>query len=334
MAEQRVAVVALNDRRPLSGFDFIGSLAEAQDLIEEFEAIQQGEVVRRVGDLGLLADEERLSAQTVFDQPSADSRLKKIPSLRALIYIGAVLLLMLGCMGGFYYWQQQDRANTLANLPVPVPTVIDPNPAYNQHAAQQVQGLPMQGQALYQAWVQLSNQLPLSHQGWVLTQIECKAELCSADWRRQFGSVDDFFAKLPVGASTAKHLPVDKDALTHHLHTSHATPPQTVERHYEKTADLLQAAEGFRGVSSWLQDLSLLGARNVQVDKPQIWVSDADAAVLKQPLLKGTWSAELPLTVSSDLVIPPYATVTLFKTTLGATYQLTGDFYVRSDFIP
>lgn len=334
MAEQRVAVVALNDRRPLSGFDFIGSLAEAQDLIEEFEAIQQGEVVRRVGDLGLLADEERLSAQTVFDQPSADSRLKKIPSLRALIYIGAVLLLMLGCMGGFYYWQQQDRANTLANLHVPVPTVIDPNPAYNQHAAQQIQALPMQGQALYQAWVQLGNQLPLSHQGWVLTQIECKAELCSADWRRQFGSVDDFFAKLPVGASTAKHLPVDKDALTHHLHTSHATPPQTVERNYEKTADLLQAAEGFRGVSSWLQDLSLLGARNVQVDKPQIWVSDADAAVLKQPLLKGTWSAELPLTVSSDLVIPPYATVTLFKTTLGATYQLTGDYYVRSDFIP
>jgi hypothetical protein len=334
MAEQRVAVVGLNDRRPLPGFDFIGSLAEAQDLIEEFEAIQQGEVVRRVGDLGLLADEERLSAQTVFDQPSADSRLKKIPSLRALIYIGAVLLLMLGCMGGFYYWQQQDRANTLANLPVPVPTVIDPNPAYNQHAAQQIQALPMQGQALYQAWVQLSNQLPLSHQGWVLTQIECKAELCSADWRRQFGSVDDFFAKLPVGASTAKHLPVDKDALTHHLHTSHATPPQTVERHYEKTADLLQAAEGFRGVSSWLQDLSLLGARNVQVDKPQIWVSDADAAVLKQPLLKGTWSAELPLTVSSDLVIPPYATVTLFKTTLSATYQLTGDYYVRSDFIP
>jgi hypothetical protein len=332
MAEQRVAVVALNNRRPLPGFDFIGSLAEAQDLIEEFEAIQQGEVVRRVGDLGLLANEERLSAQTVFDQPSAESRLKKIPSLRALMLLGAGLVVMLGCVGGIYYWQLQDRDAMLANLPAPV--APDPNPAYNQQAAQQVQALSLQGQALYQAWVQLSTELPLSHQGWVLTQVECKAEVCSADWKRQYGSVDDFFAKLPLHASIAQHLPVDKDALTHHLQTSHTTPPKTVERSYEKTADLIPAVEGFRGVSSWLQDLSLLGGRNVQVEKPQVWVSGTDAAALKQPLLKGTWTAELPLTLASDLVVPPYATVTLFKTTLGVTYQLTGNYYVRSDNTP
>ena len=146
--------------------------------------------------------------------------------------------------------------------------------------------------------------------------------------------MDDFFAKLPLHASIAQHLPVDKDALTHHLQTSHTTPPKTVERSYEKTADLIPAVEGFRGVSSWLQDLSLLGGRNVQVEKPQVWVSGTDAAALKQPLLKGTWTAELPLTLASDLVVPPYATVTLFKTTLGVTYQLTGNYYVRSDNTP
>jgi len=235
-------------------------------------------------------------------------------------------------VGGIYYWQLQDRDAMLANLPAPV--APDPNPAYNQQAAQQVQALSLQGQALYQAWVQLSTELPLSHQGWVLTQVECKAEVCSADWKRQYGSVDDFFAKLPLHASIAQHLPVDKDALTHHLQTSHTTPPKTVERSYEKTADLIPAVEGFRGVSSWLQDLSLLGGRNVQVEKPQVWVSGTDAAALKQPLLKGTWTAELPLTLASDLVVPPYATVTLFKTTLGVTYQLTGNYYVRSDNTP
>ena len=337
MAEQRVAVVALNDHRPLPGFDFIGTLAEAQELIEEFEAIQQSEVVRRVGDLGLLDNEERISAQTVFDQPNAESRLKKIPSLRKLMMMGAGLVLILGCLGGFYYWQEQERATTLANMPAPLaPNIgpnIDPNTAYNQQAVQQVQALSKQGQTLYQAWVQLSKQLPLAHQGWVLTQVECKAEVCTADWKRMYGSVDDFFAQLPVRTSMTQHLSVDKDALTHVLQTSHPTPPKETHRSYEKTADLPQAEEGCRGVSSWLQDLSLFGARNLLVGKPQIWASGADAATLNQPLLQGTWTAELPLTLTSDLEIPPYATVRLFKTNLGDTYQLTGDYYVRSDAI-
>jgi hypothetical protein len=40
MPEQRVAVVALNNGRPVPGFDFIGTMTEAQALIEEFEAIE------------------------------------------------------------------------------------------------------------------------------------------------------------------------------------------------------------------------------------------------------------------------------------------------------
>ena len=93
MSQQRVAVVALNERSPIPGFDFIGDMAQAQSLIEEFEAIHEGSAIRRVGDLGLLANEEQLSASTVFDMPSTDSRLKKIPSLRSFAVAIALLAL-------------------------------------------------------------------------------------------------------------------------------------------------------------------------------------------------------------------------------------------------
>lgn len=329
VADQRVAVVALNNRHPQQGFDFIGSLSEAQALVEEFEEIHEGELVRRVGDLGLLVNEEQLNAQTVFDQPSSEAKLKKVPSLRSFLMTMGVLVLALAGLGGVYYMQLQYRDQFLASQGPPPPP--DPNPAYNQRVSQLLQDMPDKGQALYQEWVKLGQRLPLSHQGWVLIQLECKDTVCNAEWKRQFGSVDDFFAQLPLSPSNAQHLPVDKDALTHRLQTNHATPAKATDRPYAALADLPKAAESFRNISSWLQDLSLLGATKVQVDKPSVWEPGDQAALLKAPLFKGTWGAEVPLSMMADLGMPPFANVTLLKTNLGEVYQLNGDFYGRAD---
>jgi hypothetical protein len=104
-----------------------------------------------------------------------------------------------------------------------------------------------------------------------------------------------------------------------------------VGKGYEKATDLPPQSEGFRQLSSWLQDLSLIGARGVSIEKAQIWAQPTEGIALRQPLFTGKWSAEIPLGLAPDLVVPPFATVNQMKTTLGNSYQLSGNYYVRAD---
>jgi len=171
----------------------------------------------------------------------------------------------------------------------------------------------------------------LENQGWVMTQLECKLESCNADWRRQYGSVEDFYAKLPPYTTQTQHLPTSNDALTQNLQTQHPAKPKVVGKGYEKATDLPTQSQGFRQLSSWLQDLSLIGARGVSIEKAQIWAPPTEGIALQQPLLTGNWSAEIPLGLAPDLVVPPFASVNQMKTTLGNSYQLSGNYYVRAD---
>jgi hypothetical protein len=98
---------------------------------------------------------------------------------------------------------------------------------------------------------------------------------------------------------------------------------------YTQVKDLPSQADGFRAMSSLLQDLSLLGGRELTVSQAQLWGAGADAAALKRPVFKGNWSAELPLGVAAQLVLPPFASVSLLKTTMGPSYQLSGEYLVR-----
>jgi hypothetical protein len=143
--------------------------------------------------------------------------------------------------------------------------------------------------------------------------------------------VDDFYAHLPPGSQNTQHLPTDKDVLKHRLETVHEARVAQAANEFKSLSDLPPNAVGFRNLSTWLQDLSLIGARNVNADKAQLWANNLDATVIKQPLFKGTWSAEIPLGLANHLQIPPFATVTQLQSSLGNTYQLTGDYYVRPD---
>ncbi len=329
MGNQQVAVIGLNERRPVPGFDFIGTLTEAEALVQEFEAIHQDQPIRHVGDLGILANEEQLNAHTVFDQPNNDSKLKRLPSLKALISVLGVVVLLFSAGGGFYYWQLQERENMLSQVAAPSPS--DPNPGYNQQVLQSIKTIHLQGQSLYAQWLQIAQTMPMSNQGWVLNQFDCKGNQCTAGWRRLYGSVDDFYDHLPPGSQSTQHLPADKDVLKHRLETLHEARVELTDQGFKTLSDLPANAVGFRHVSTWLQDLSLIGARNVNAEKAQLWTNNLDAAVIKQPLFKGTWSAEIPLGLASSLQIPPFATVTQMQSSLGSTYQLTGDYYVHPD---
>jgi hypothetical protein len=330
MGNQQVAVIGLHERRPVPGFDFIGTLTEAESLIQEFEAIHQDQPIRHVGDLGILANEEQLNAHTVFDQPNNDSKLKRLPSLKALIGLAATLVLLFGAGGGFYYWQLHERENMLTELAVPPPPK-DPNPGYNSQVVQTIQKIRPQGQSLYVQWLRIAQVMPVLNQGWVLSQFDCKGNNCVAGWRRFYGSVDDFYAQLPPGTQSTQHLPPDKDVLKHRLETVHEAQVEPSEKSFNSLSELPAHTVGFRNISAWLQDLSLIGAVNVNAEKAQVWTNNLDAGVIKQPLYKGTWSAEIPLGMATRLQIPAFATVTQLQSSLGNTYQLTGDFYVHPD---
>jgi hypothetical protein len=324
--QQRVAVVALNDRRPIPGYDFVGTMSEARALIDEFESIQRGQTIRRVGDLGLLADEEKLSAHTVFDEPRSTSRLRKIDTQQWLPYALAAALLVCGLGGAYYVLAGQPSQEILDSQPPP-----DPNWSYNQQVNQHLEKLDAQGQAQYTAWTRLLSQLPLTHQGWVLSQVECQTGNCSANWKRQFGSVDDFYTRSPLQTTNIQTLETEKDLLAQQLQTRFDTPALAAGATYKNAADLPANQQGSRRIASWLQDLSLVGAEKVQLENAQIWMGPADASMLKSPVYKGTWSVELPLGLATDLEVPPFATVTSLKASTDKHYQLSGDYYVRAN---
>jgi hypothetical protein len=65
------AVVAINESRPIPGFDFVGPFAPAKALIEEFQAIQVGHPVRGVGNAGLIEGEKPSNPRTsLANRPS------------------------------------------------------------------------------------------------------------------------------------------------------------------------------------------------------------------------------------------------------------------------
>jgi len=330
MPEQQVALVALNEQRPLPGFDFIGSLTDVQILIDEFESIHQGEAIRRVGDLGLLVDEETLSVSTVFDQPKSDSKLKKMLGFKVLVIFAVVVLLGTGALSGAYYMQRLERARLLTETPEPQPP--DPNLAYDQQVLQKVKELNAENQFLYSAWMRMAMQLPLTNKGWELTQIECKIKDCKATWRHQFGSAEDFYNHPPPNTQHTEQVLVDKNVLSQQIQTTHIPPAYLDKPIYDKPSDLPQAKQGFRVVTSWLQDLSLIGAQNAVVEPAKVWnVPTEESTSIKHPIFKGNWSIDLPLSMAPDLEVPSFASVTFMKTNLGSTYQLSGDFYVYAD---
>ena len=143
--------------------------------------------------------------------------------------------------------------------------------------------------------------------------------------------MDDFYAAPLLHTDKTLHIADTKDALTQSLHTQHTPRVMPAAPRYEQWVDLPVLNDGFRSVSSWLQDLSLVGARSVHLEKAQVWNAPPSGAALSRPMFKGSWSVELPLGLAQDLEIPPFASVLAFKTTLGSTFEVSGEYYARAD---
>lgn len=335
LADQQVAVVALNESRPIPGFDFLGDAEQARSLIEEFLAIQMGQPIRQVGNAGLLEGEETVAPEDLFAAPARSARIKNLPGGAGMQLLMGVGLLVAGGLAGGWYWLDMQRQQVLeenSRLNQPPPDVL-----YRRSLALAMEALQPAGPQPLEAWVAVAAKLPLVHAGWRLVRVECKLQSCTAQWDRLYGSFSDFMKELPPHALTAEEVQIKNSPLQASILSKHRVEwPSNLLR--MEPAQLPGMREGLRQMSDHLQDLSLLGEMKAEMDKPSLFGGEGDVAQLSDPVFQGQWSFTHELGVLMHVQVPAHAVAgTLeinFFSERGEPVQeikIKGAYYVRAD---
>jgi hypothetical protein len=164
------AVVAINESRPIPGFDFVGPFAPAKELIDEFQAIQAGHPVRGVGNAGLIEGEEHIEPEDIFGEPAKQARIKAMPGTRSTTWlIGLAVLLALGFAGAMY-WLQEQRKDVLEEVKR---DEVNPVLEYRNNLQNALKALPPAGPRMLKDWLHSIDQLPVVNHGWRLNKVEC-----------------------------------------------------------------------------------------------------------------------------------------------------------------
>ena len=331
------AVVAINESRPIPGFDFVGPFAPAKELIEEFQAIQAGHPVRGVGNAGLIEGEETIEPEDIFGEPAKQARIKAIPGTRSTTWlIGLALLLAMGFAAAMY-WLEAQREAVMQEVKR---DEVNPVIAYRTSLQQALQALPPSGPGLLKNWLTTINNIPVTNQGWRLTKVECKPSNCNAQWERVFGSYADFHKHLPPYTDSVKEVQTGADPLQASILTTHSLPPSAATAappvtslHYSV---LPSQQQGLRELSSQFQELALLGPIKASLTPPQLFGGSGQVDEVKEVVASGDWAVEHELWVLPEISIAPYmvtkSLVMNFATDKGQTttsYRLEGSYYVQ-----
>ena len=284
--DRQIAVIALNESRPIPGFDFLGDRSTGRKLIEEFLAIQTGQPVRQVGNAGLLEAEESVALEDLFSAPSKSSRIRSLPSragTRNLITIG---ILLLAIFSGILYWLKEEQEKVLAENRV-VRESLDH--LYRTELIRELNKLPSAGSARFDAWVEVLKKLPTENQGWRLVRVECSGDECKAQWDRIYGSYSDFMEMLPPETRLAEEVQVKNSPLSASIMTWHKTYPTQDPEKRIVVEDLPAMRDGLRQISDHFQDLSLLGKGTAEMDRPGLFGGTTDSSEIKTPVYFGKW---------------------------------------------
>ena len=332
------AVVAINESRPIPGFDYVGPFAPAKELIDEFQAIQAGHPVRGVGNAGLIEGEEHIEPEDIFGEPAKQARIKPMPGTRSTTWlIGLALLLAMGFAAAMY-WLTEQRNEVLEEV-----KRDDANPVleYRNSLQNALKALPPAGPVLLKNWLTTIQQLPVTNQGWRLTKVECKPSSCHAQWERVFGSYADFHKHLPPYTDSVKEVQAGADPLQASILTTHSLPISTAPSAAQTTTGLHYSnmpsqPQGLRELSTHFQELSLLGPMKVSLTPPQLFGGSGPVDEVKEVVASGDWAIEHALWVLPEITISPFmvtkSLVMNFATDKGhttTTYRLEGSYYVQ-----
>jgi hypothetical protein len=198
LTHDQCMVVALNESRPIPGFDFVGEAALGRGLVEEFLAIEQGQPIRFVGNAGWLEGEENVALEDIFANPASAARLKRLWAANSVKWAAGGAALLLSLVAGGHYWVEMEREEMMLAAQNPA---IDPNAEYQQSLAQAWTEVASPGPGLLVQWQALMADLPLVHQGWGLKKVECSSRKCS-----HMQPVPKLKHRKHSGASHSRHI--------------------------------------------------------------------------------------------------------------------------------
>jgi len=333
LANGQSMVVALNESRPIPGFDFVGEADIARGLIDEFLAIQQGQPIRLVGNAGWLEGEESVVLEDIFAQPVRAARLKRLWADNAVKWAaGAAGVLALAVAGG-NYWVEMERAEMIAAAQNPS---IDPNAQYQKALAQAWAEVPAPGPRLLRQWQNLMADLPLVHAGWRLKNVECDAKFCKAQWSRIYGTYADFFKQLPPNCQSAQEVQEGDNALQAMVVSNHSVAAEDIETPW-RNATLPRMDHALRELASDLQNFSLLGQLRVELSKPTLFGGTQDPLTLDAAVMTGQWTVQHDASTLGYLTVPSYGVpkrlvlqVSPTKEKSAMTYLFEGQYYVQA----
>jgi hypothetical protein len=308
----RHAVLALQESRPLPGFDYLGDAETARAMVEEFLAIQRGQPMRLVGNTDYLEGQEEVSPEDLFVEPVKSARLRSLRSWRA-VRRGVVFAAFATAvaLGGDKLLEHR-REQTLAQL--------QSSPAHQQNLYQEGlraawASVPASSAVVLGQWQALLGQLPLRVQGWRLSHVECELTQCQAYWLREHGSYADFLARLPAGASSVDEAASDQELLGGKLVTRHLLPPPASDG-AQLQQGLPPLRQARRQLADYLQDLLLLGPAVPRIEAAQLFGGAQDPELLVEPVFSGTWSLRHALWILPSLSLPGFTRVQSLKVDL------------------
>lgn len=322
---ERHAVVALQESRPLPGFDYLGDASTVRGMVEDFLAIQRGQPIRLVGNSSQLEGQEWVSPEDLFVEPAKSSRLRSLRSWRALRR-GLVAVVLAAAVGyGGHEWLEHRRQQTLSELQS---SAAYQQKLYQEGLRQAWEAVPSPSAEVLKAWSIMLASLPLQVAGWQLSHVECEVEQCRAHWLRQHGSYADFMGRLPHGAQGVDQAALDQEPLSGKMVTRHPlAPPQA--KAPPPLPELPELWQARRTLADRFQDLELLGKTQAQVEPAQLFGGQQDPQLLVDAVFSGRWSLRHGLWVLPALELPEFTRVLTLRAQVlpaaGAETRLAND---------
>ncbi len=330
------ALVALQDSLPVPGFDLIGNQATVKAAAEQFLRLPHRTVVRRCGSREIIADAEFFNFQSILEESDyAAARLKALTDHAKLIHQLTIFITLAGLgIGVYVYIDQRRRAEEEARLL----RENDPDVLYEKSFSQAQEKVPPLGDSTLNVMLETAKNIPLSVGGWLLTQIKCTPQLCTAQWSRQYGSYADFSSELPADVKQVPNYSfLSKSEGASTLATEHPVAPnETGERLGAMRTRLPLSAQAQMEFVSQMQDYGLVKLTG-SVAPPTLFGGSGQIGAIFRPVLAGEWSAQGELWQLEELAVPDYALVESFQINQldqalkksNPTFSLTGRYFVK-----
>jgi len=336
LAPDLFVLVALQDSLPVPGFDLIGSQEMVKSAADHFLRLPHRTVVRRCGSRDIIPDAEFFNFQSILeDADYASARLKAFTDYAKLIRRLMVVTVLTGVViGAYVYIEQRRRAEEEARLA----RENDPDVLYEKSFAQAQAKLPAFGNANLNLMFETAKNIPLSLGGWVLTQVKCTTELCTAQWSRQYGSYADFSSELPLNVKKVPNYSfLGKAETASTLVTEHpVAAPSAMDSLSHKRQGLPMKSLVQMDFVSQMQDYSLIKLTG-SVSAPVLFGGNGDVGAIFRPVLAGEWSASGELWQLEEFEVPDYAVVDGFQITQvdqiakqsNPAFSLSGRYFVK-----